>query len=111
MSCCHRRSPQHPRELQSLLGRRPLIAVPASLSATSTLSPSSPYPRGDRVAVIPGAYVALQKVKLYSDFFLQVLTNGIEVKLQRNVLSVIEAPSGNEEDGNLEFENVQWNGS
>lgn len=41
---------------------------------------------------------------------LQVLTNGIEVKLQRNALSVIEAPTGNEEDDDLEFENLQWNG-
>ncbi|XP_058222771.1 uncharacterized protein LOC131332505 isoform X2 [Rhododendron vialii] len=40
-----------------------------------------------------------------------VLTNGIEVKLQRNALSVLEAPTGNEEDDDLEFENVQWNGS
>ncbi|GMI78525.1 SAP30 FUNCTION-RELATED 2 [Hibiscus trionum] len=40
-----------------------------------------------------------------------VLTNGIEVKLQRNALSVIEAPTGNEEDGDLEFENMQCNGS
>ncbi|KAK8551888.1 hypothetical protein V6N13_120318 [Hibiscus sabdariffa] len=40
-----------------------------------------------------------------------VLTNGIEVKLQRNALSVIEAPTGNEEDDDIEFENVQWNGS
>lgn len=42
---------------------------------------------------------------------MQVLTNGIEVKLQRNALSVIEAPTGNEDDDDLEFENVQWNGS
>ncbi|CAL0332677.1 unnamed protein product [Lupinus luteus] len=40
-----------------------------------------------------------------------VLTNGIEVKLQRNALSVIEPPTGNEEDDDLEFENVPWNGS
>ncbi|KAL3505266.1 hypothetical protein ACH5RR_035107 [Cinchona calisaya] len=40
-----------------------------------------------------------------------VLTNGIEVKLQRNALSVIEAPTGNEEDDDIGFENVQWNGS
>ncbi|PIN03753.1 hypothetical protein CDL12_23713 [Handroanthus impetiginosus] len=40
-----------------------------------------------------------------------VLTNGIEVKLQRNALSVIEAPTGNEEDGDLEFEQAQWNSS
>ncbi|KAF5445057.1 hypothetical protein F2P56_034139 [Juglans regia] len=40
-----------------------------------------------------------------------VLTNGIEVKLQRNALSVIEAPTGNEEDDDLEFENLPWNAS
>lgn len=44
---------------------------------------------------------------LVSNF--QVLTNGIEVKLQRNALSVIEAPTGNEEDDDLEFDNAQWN--
>ncbi|XP_039033375.1 uncharacterized protein LOC120169250 [Hibiscus syriacus] len=40
-----------------------------------------------------------------------VLTNGIEVKLQSNALSVIEAPTGNEEDDDLEFGNMQCNGS
>ncbi|XP_072991136.1 uncharacterized protein [Typha latifolia] len=40
-----------------------------------------------------------------------VLTNGIEVKLQRNALSVIEAPTGNEDDEELECENMHWNGS
>ncbi|GER30012.1 histone deacetylase complex subunit SAP30 [Striga asiatica] len=40
-----------------------------------------------------------------------VLTNGIEVKLQRNALSVIEAPTGNEEDEDLEFDQVQWDSS
>ncbi|CAL1410991.1 unnamed protein product [Linum trigynum] len=38
-----------------------------------------------------------------------VLTNGIEVKLQRNALSVLEHPTGNEDDEDLEFETVQWN--
>lgn len=41
-----------------------------------------------------------------------MLTNGIEVKLQRNALSVIEAPTGNEDDDDLEFENGEnghWN--
>lgn len=33
------------------------------------------------------------------------------MKLQRNALSVIEAPTGNEEDDDLDFENMQWNGS
>ncbi|CAA0813322.1 Unknown protein [Striga hermonthica] len=40
-----------------------------------------------------------------------VLTNGIEVKLQRNALSVIEAPTGNEEDDDLEVDQVQWGSS
>ncbi|XP_030545459.2 uncharacterized protein LOC115751649 [Rhodamnia argentea] len=40
-----------------------------------------------------------------------VLTNGIEVKLQRNALSVIEAPTGNEEDDDLDYENGHWNAS
>ncbi|XP_018464066.1 uncharacterized protein LOC108835288 isoform X2 [Raphanus sativus] len=41
-----------------------------------------------------------------------VLTNGIEVKLQRNALSVIEAPTGNEEDVDIEVdEHTQWNPS
>ncbi|KAF9612418.1 hypothetical protein IFM89_039451 [Coptis chinensis] len=40
-----------------------------------------------------------------------VLTNGIEVKLQRNALSVIEAPTGLEDDDDLECEHMQWNGS
>ncbi|KAM1208966.1 hypothetical protein ACFX2I_014632 [Malus domestica] len=32
-----------------------------------------------------------------------VLKNGVEVKLQRNALSVLEHPTGNEEDSNLEY--------
>lgn len=40
---------------------------------------------------------------------LQVLTNGVEVKLQRNALSVIEAPTSNEEDDDFECANTQWN--
>ncbi|CAA0831588.1 Unknown protein [Striga hermonthica] len=39
-----------------------------------------------------------------------VLTNGIEVKLQRNALSVIEAPTGNEDD-DPEFEQTLGNSS
>ncbi|XP_010498347.1 PREDICTED: uncharacterized protein LOC104776047 isoform X2 [Camelina sativa] len=40
-----------------------------------------------------------------------VLTNGIEVKLQRNALSVLEPPTGLEEDDDLDFESTQRNGS
>ncbi|PWA48596.1 histone deacetylase complex subunit SAP30/SAP30-like protein [Artemisia annua] len=34
-----------------------------------------------------------------------VLKNGIEVKLQRNALSVLEPPTGQEEDGEIDFDN------
>lgn len=34
----------------------------------------------------------------WSHYWLQVLKNGVEVKLQRNALSVLEAPKGDEED-------------
>lgn len=40
-----------------------------------------------------------------------VLTNGIEVKLQRNALSVIEASTGSEEDHVIEFDNFPLNAS
>lgn len=40
-----------------------------------------------------------------------MLTNGIEVKLQRNALSVIEPPTGNEDDDKFDCENMQWNSS
>ncbi|KAG0494803.1 hypothetical protein HPP92_005797 [Vanilla planifolia] len=40
-----------------------------------------------------------------------VLTNGIEVKLQRNALSVLEAPTGREDVDEMECDNMQWNGS
>lgn len=33
------------------------------------------------------------------------------MKLQRNALSVIEAPTGHEDDDDLECENIHWNDS
>lgn len=36
--------------------------------------------------------------------FNQVLKNGVEVKLQRNALSVLEPPTGNEEDVDFDFD-------
>jgi hypothetical protein len=56
-------------------------------------------------ALNPKQNVILSAVKF------QVLTNGIEVKLQRNALSVIEPPTGNEEDDKFDCENMQWNSS
>lgn len=35
----------------------------------------------------------------------QVLKNGVEVKLQRNALSVLEPPTGQEDDGDFELDN------
>uniref|UniRef100_M4DJ31 Histone deacetylase complex subunit SAP30 Sin3 binding domain-containing protein n=1 Tax=Brassica campestris TaxID=3711 RepID=M4DJ31_BRACM len=40
-----------------------------------------------------------------------VLTNGIEVKLQRNALCVLEAPTGNEDDDDLDFDHTHMNSS
>lgn len=34
----------------------------------------------------------------------QVLKNGVEVKLQRNALSVLEPPTGNEDDDDYDFD-------
>ena len=57
----------------------------------------------------------LTDINLFSPILMvwifQVLTNGIEVKLQRNALSVIEAPTGNEEDDDVEVGHTQWNPS
>ncbi|XP_066361893.1 uncharacterized protein [Miscanthus floridulus] len=59
--------------------------------------------------------LATQNLGGYSEECLQVvrtvLTNGIEVKLQRNALSVIEPPTGNEDDDKFVCENMQWNSS
>jgi hypothetical protein len=38
-------------------------------------------------------------------FAKQVLKNGVEVKLQRNALSVLEAPTGNEDDDDIDGNN------
>ena len=37
--------------------------------------------------------------------FFKVLKNGVEVKLQRNALSVLEHPTGNEVDDDHDFDN------
>lgn len=44
-------------------------------------------------------------------FKFQVLKNGEEVKLQRNALSVIEAPTGHEEEDENDCENRFWSSS
>ncbi|KAG6585621.1 hypothetical protein SDJN02_17215 [Cucurbita argyrosperma subsp. argyrosperma] len=61
-------------------------------------------------SVLVGLHGVVKKAVGLGGWHWLVLTNGIEVKLQRNALSVIEAPTGNEEDDELEFENSTWNG-
>ncbi|KAL8145071.1 uncharacterized protein LOC141705788 isoform X2 [Apium graveolens] len=62
-------------------------------------------------SVLVGLHGVVKKAVGLGGWHWLVLTNGIDVKLQRNALSVVEQPTGNEEDDDLEFENVQWNGS
>ncbi|XP_074370002.1 uncharacterized protein LOC141711456 isoform X2 [Apium graveolens] len=62
-------------------------------------------------SVLVGLHGVVKKAVGLGGWHWLVLTNGIEVKLQRNALSVIEGPTGDEQDDDLEFENVQWNGS
>nr|GLL41641.1 uncharacterized protein LOC109170301 [Ipomoea trifida] len=69
--------------------------LPLVVALFPSLSPLPPSSQHDRAGVDGG----------------EVLTNGIEVKFQRNALSVIDAPTGNEEDDDFEFKNFQWNGS
>ncbi|KAF8097628.1 hypothetical protein N665_0285s0057 [Sinapis alba] len=62
-------------------------------------------------SVLVGLQGVVQKAVGLGGWHWLVLTNGIEVKLQRNALSVIEAPTGNEEDDDIEVEHTQWNPS
>ncbi|XP_017246908.1 uncharacterized protein LOC108218471 isoform X1 [Daucus carota subsp. sativus] len=62
-------------------------------------------------SVLVGLHGVVKKAVGLGGWHWLVLTNGIEVKLQRNALSVIEGPTGDEQDDEIEFENVQWNGS
>ncbi|KAF4373395.1 hypothetical protein F8388_001462 [Cannabis sativa] len=63
-----------------------------------------------RVSSIPKTTVSSLEYKFSGRLYL-VLTNGIEVKLQRNAFSVIEAPTGNEEDDDFDFDSIPWHGS
>ncbi|CAN8292436.1 unnamed protein product [Cochlearia groenlandica] len=67
-------------------------------------------------SVLVGLHGVVQKAVGLGGWHWLVLTNGIEVKLQRNALSVIEAPTGNEqeeeeeeEDDALDSENTHMN--
>ncbi|KAJ0441666.1 putative histone deacetylase complex subunit SAP30/SAP30 [Helianthus annuus] len=63
-------------------------------------------------SVLVGLHGVVKKAVGLGGWHWLVLTNGIEVKLQRNALSVIEAPTGNEDDDDdddddFELENGQ----
>ncbi|CAN8304736.1 unnamed protein product [Cochlearia groenlandica] len=62
-------------------------------------------------SVLVGLHGVVKKAVGLGGWHWLVLTNGIQVKLQRNALSVVEAPTGNEEDDDLDFENTHKNGS
>ncbi|KAL8514580.1 hypothetical protein ACS0TY_013608 [Phlomoides rotata] len=60
-------------------------------------------------SVLVGLHGVVKKAVGLGGWHWLVLTNGIEVKLQRNALSVIETPTGNEGDEGIELEHAQWN--
>lgn len=62
-------------------------------------------------SVLVGLHGVVKKAVGLGGWHWLVLTNGIEVKLQRNALCVIEPPSGNEDDKKFDSQNVQWNSS
>lgn len=51
-------------------------------------------------SVLVGLHGVVKKAVGLGGWHWLVLTNGLEVKLQRNALSVLEAPTGQEEDEN-----------
>ncbi|XP_042445442.1 uncharacterized protein LOC122030312 [Zingiber officinale] len=62
-------------------------------------------------SVLVGLHGVVKKAVGLGGWHWLVLTNGIEVKLQRNALSVIEAPTGHEDNDDDEFNNLKWNDS
>ncbi|KAK3153549.1 hypothetical protein QOZ80_2BG0177050 [Eleusine coracana subsp. coracana] len=62
-------------------------------------------------SVLVGLHGVVKKAVGLGGWHWLVLTNGIEVKLQRNALCVIEPPTGNEDDNKFNSENMQWNSS
>uniref|UniRef100_A0A0D6QSV0 Histone deacetylase complex subunit SAP30 Sin3 binding domain-containing protein n=1 Tax=Araucaria cunninghamii TaxID=56994 RepID=A0A0D6QSV0_ARACU len=62
-------------------------------------------------SVLVGLHGVVKKAVGLGGWHWLVLTNGIEVKLQRNALSVIEAPTGHKDDDGNECENFLSSGS
>ncbi|KAK1317338.1 hypothetical protein QJS10_CPA05g01165 [Acorus calamus] len=94
--------------------------LPQSFCGESSEEELSVLPRHTKVvvtgnnrtkSVLVGLQGVVKKAVGLGGWHWLVLTNGIEVKLQRNALSVIEAPTGNEEDDDMDCDNMQWNGS
>ncbi|CAA2975217.1 histone deacetylase complex subunit SAP30 SAP30 [Olea europaea subsp. europaea] len=55
-------------------------------------------------SVLVGLHGVVKKAVGLGGWHWLVLKNGIEVKLQRNALSVLEPPTGNEEDDDFDFD-------
>ncbi|KAH0463563.1 hypothetical protein IEQ34_008145 [Dendrobium chrysotoxum] len=102
--------------MRALLHSQPSMMIEAELCSSRVLSPSreesgdeelSVLPRHTKVivtgnnrtkSVLVGLQGVVKKAVGLGGWHWLVLKNGVEVKLQRNALSVLEAPTGNEED-------------
>eukprot|EP01018_Ginkgo_biloba_P034353 Gb_06121 [translate_table: standard] len=62
-------------------------------------------------SVLVGLHGVVKKAVGLGGWHWLVLKNGVEVKLQRNALSVIEAPTGHEDDEENDCENPFWSSS
>lgn len=93
---CHHSSGESSEEELSVLPRHTKVVVTGNNRTKS---------------VLVGLQGVVKKAVGLGGWHWLVLTNGIEVKLQRNALSVIEAPTGHEEDDEIECDNMHWNGS
>ncbi|XP_057834689.1 uncharacterized protein LOC131045168 [Cryptomeria japonica] len=62
-------------------------------------------------SVLVGLHGVVKKAVGLGGWHWLVLKNGVEVKLQRNALSVVEAPTGHEEEDEIDCENPFWSSS
>ncbi|CAN8312565.1 unnamed protein product [Cochlearia groenlandica] len=99
------------QQIQSLCGE---ISIEEELSVLPRHTKVVVTGNNRTKSVLVGLHGVVKKAVGLGGWHWLVLTNGIEVKLQRNALSVIEAPTGNEEEeeeDDLDFENTLKNGS
>lgn len=67
----------------------------ASDALTSTLL-TTLTAKADLITTLPQYDATLVQCCAYCTVHLQILSNGVECRLQRNALAVLEAPTGNE---------------